>query len=213
MVNLIQQLGQDPENTVAKYDFYFDFRGVKNVIQKTASHETGGLCTFTSALPTSTNVCSVTVANGGSDYFFPWVPRGVGDVSVPAAAPDGTIVATGQLNGCTFEAIEAGANMWFYHDGDSKYLRKTVQPIAGTQRCTVGPAGYSPLNLGDTLMKITQKHADAAKDVTKTRAYCYQMFAVRHAGKWKVFSCGLLLFNGTPAEGFRDGPSKLVATF
>lgn len=213
MVNIVNQLRQDPDTTVANYDLYFDFRGVANTIVKAAKHEEGTTCTFTSGLPNKVNVATIAVKNGGSDYYFPWVPRGVGAVTVPVGAPDGTIVATGQLNGCTFEAIQAGSNIVFYHDGDSKFLRKDVQPVAGTQLCVVAPNNYMPGNLGALLMSITQKHADAAKDVSKTRAFCYQLFAVKHAGVWKVYSCGLLLFNGVPTEGFKEMVSKRVATF
>jgi hypothetical protein len=210
---MIDRLKADPDTIVKTYDFYFDFRGVRNDVKQPAKYEEGGSCTFTAALPTRTNCVTVSVVNDGPDYFFPWVPRGVGAVDVPVSAPDGTIVATGQLNGCTFEAIQKGDRIWFYHDGDSKYLRKTVQPVAGTQLCVVAPADYSPGDLGALLMGISQKHADAAKDPTKTRAFCYQLFAVKVGGTWKVYSCGLLLFNGVPTEGFKEQPTKLVATF
>src|SRR5258706_14959368 len=35
------------------------------------------------------------------DYFYPWMRTAVGWVKVPKAVPDGTIVMTGGVNGCT----------------------------------------------------------------------------------------------------------------
>jgi hypothetical protein len=68
----------------------------------------------------------------GRVYYFPRTPSGVGIVEVRIAAPDGTIVVTGGMNGCSVEVIQRGSTLVFYHDADGCQMRNTVSVDGST---------------------------------------------------------------------------------
>jgi hypothetical protein len=88
--------------------------------------------------------------NMGTDYFYPWLQRSFGWVKVPKSAPDGTIVATGGLNGCSLIVSTKGDDLYFYHDGDSKYLPVGSGSIVGNEIVRIRPNDY---DAGDVVHK------------------------------------------------------------
>ena len=82
----------------------------------------GGRCTI-AATEVTTGVFDLkAIASNyaSTDYFYPWLRQGVGWVQIPKNVPDGTIVMTGGVNGCTLVVTEFLSNYFFYNDGDSK---------------------------------------------------------------------------------------------
>jgi len=111
--------------------------------------QSGGLCELTEASSGSLVTLTAT-ANKGTDYFYPWLQRSYGWVKVPDSVSDGTIVATGGLNGCTLIVSRKGSDLCFYHDGDSKYLPKGSKSIEGDEIVRIAPNDYDP---GDIVHK------------------------------------------------------------
>ena len=114
-----------------------------------AGTQTGGLCELTETKSGSLYTLTAT-ANKGSDYFYPWLQRSYGWVKVPSSVSDGTIVSTGGLNGCTLIVSRKGSDLYFYHDGDSKYLPKGSGSIEGDEIVRIKPDDYDP---GDVVHK------------------------------------------------------------
>src|SRR5262249_31587939 len=74
----------------------------------------GGLCTITATKAADGIYNLVATAGGGKDYYYPWLRCGVGWVKVPTNVPDGTIVMTGGVNGCTMVVSESNGYYYFY---------------------------------------------------------------------------------------------------
>lgn len=131
----------------------------------------------------------------GTDYYFPWVRTGVGTVSVPKGVPDGTIVLTGGLNGCTIVASEFGNNYHFYHDGDSKYLKDT--DITGNELARVEPKDYDPLGWGQKQFENALQEASEAGIAPKGDvSYAHYVVAVKRQGRFGFYATGLMSLNG-----------------
>ena len=131
----------------------------------------------------------------GSDYFYPWLRTGVGFVKVPKNGPDGTIVMTGGVNGCSIVVNELGSDFYFYHDGDSKFLG-TVATV-GTGVAKVTPRDYDPFDMGNKAFSAALASAAKAKvKPTGDVSYGHFVVAVKVAGRFGFYSTGVMSLNG-----------------
>ncbi|HEX3485594.1 MAG TPA: hypothetical protein VHT51_11075 [Micropepsaceae bacterium] len=207
-MSALDDFRNNPEVAIEKYDFMVDAReGFKATkLPGLTNCEYGGPCTLTEGKAVN-GVIRLTVTSGGNDYFFPWVNRGVGEVNVPKASSNGTIVVTGGMNGCSLEVTENGPNLIFYHDADSNRLGVLKAPV-GTRKCRVEPKTYmGMINMGENI--ISKSFGDGS-------AYFHQLLIVKHGGKWKVFGCGVVIGQGLttpPKQAFRGSTSKFLASF
>lgn len=198
----------NPELYIKEIDFIVDSR--KNFKPTSLPNlercEYGGPCKLTEQNTAADNVIKLEVSNGGNDYYFPWVNRGVGEVKVPKMASEGTIVTTGGMNGCSLVVTELDNHYIFYHDADSKYLGK-LKPAEGKEVCRIGPKDYSPLDIGNKLVLESPKEG---------LAYLHQIIIIKHGGKWKVFSSAILIGPGIDMpvkKAFNATVTKLMGTF
>lgn len=111
--------------------------------------QVGGRCELSETSTGGVYTLSAT-ENKGTDYFYPWLQRSFGWVKVPKSVPDGTIVATGGLNGCSLIVSRKGDDLYFYHDGDSKYLPVNSASIEGDEIIRIKPNDY---DAGDVVHK------------------------------------------------------------
>lgn len=141
------------------------------------------------------------------DYFYPWKPRGVGYVDVPAAAPDGTIVATPAMNGCSAEVRDMGdGNIRFYHDHDGNTLDALLPDRGGSLLTRVNYRHYAP----------TQHGARMTDGLTDGTSFGHQVLFVKNGDQWQGVNSGVIMGPGleTPAkEGYRDGLSSSLTSF
>lgn len=150
---------------------------------------------------------SVPTEYSNSDYFYPWIQTGVGSVRVPKNVPDGTIVMTGGLNGCTLVVSQEGNHYNFYHDADSKYL--TPAGIAGVEIARVRPADYDPLDWGHKA--FTRKFLAVPGHQGDT-SYGHCVMAVRKDGKFGFYVTGSMIINGERTR-LPLGLSQCLVTF
>jgi hypothetical protein len=202
LMSVLDQVRSNPDAAFEIYDFYVD--ASRSSVVSDGRVQTGGPCTILEEC----NRTLVTLKVGnlpGRDYYFPWKPSGVGIVEVPMAAPDGTIVVTGGMNGCSVEVIQRGSTLVFYHDADGCQMRNTV-PVDGSPIFRRDYKEYAPHDIG-------YKTMDALK---ATRAYLYQFVFVKTGQIWKAFVSGVMLDGsqrGRVTGSFRDAPSKMMGSF
>lgn len=177
----------DPESYIKEVDFIVEARkSFKNTPLIDKRTEYGGPCTLTAEDSENKDVFRVHVKNGGNDYYFPWVNRGVGEVKVPKDAPNGTIVTTGGMNGCALVVTEVGNHFIFYHDADSNSL-SVIKEAQGQEVFRLEPKDYDPL---DTGVKLMEQNPGSGIYFT------HQFMIVKHKDKWKVFTSSILLGPG-----------------
>lgn len=141
------------------------------------------------------DVKAVASSYASSDYFYPWLQRGVGWVKVPKSVPNGTIVLTGGVNGCTIVVTELLGDYFFYHDGDSRHLYPGL--TTGREVARVGPADYDPGDAGSNafqqrLAALAAARTQPSGDVS----YGHFVIAVKHAGQFGLYVTGLMSLNG-----------------
>lgn len=157
----------------------------------------GGGCTIgqSIAAPGFYDLKAVASSYSASDYFFPWLRTGVGWVKVPKSAPDGTIVMTGGVNGCTIVVTEHLGHYYFYHDGDSKFLTSSM--TVGTEVARVAPKDYDPLGWGQK--KFESALQDAARAGVRPVgdiSYGHFVVTVKLAGRFGIYVTGVMSLNG-----------------
>ncbi len=129
------------------------------------------------------------------DYFYPWLRTGVGWVKVPKTVPDGTIVMTGGVNGCTLVVTDNGGFLHFYHDGDSKNLKPGM--ATGTELARITPNDYDPK--GFALTMFSDALGNAARTGVKPMgdvSYGHFVVAVKKNGSFGLFGTGVMSLNG-----------------
>ena len=172
----------------------------------------GGGCTIGSnEVNTGFFDLKATASNYASyDYFYPWLQRGVGWVQVPKNAPDGTIVMTGGVNGCTMVVTELLSSYYFYHDGDSKYLYPGM--TTGNEVARVSPKDYDPLGWANKIFQ-SKLHEGARAGVVPVGDVSYGHFvvAVKKDGRFGMYSTGVMSFNGLTK--LPVGLSPCIVTF
>lgn len=142
----------------------------------------------------------------GQDYFYPWVPDGVGTVQVPKNVPDGTIVMTGGLNGCGITVSEEGNSYIFYHDANCQYL--TPANTRGKVVATAKPRDYDPLDWG---FKAFQ-HALLQKEPSGEVFYGHCIVAVKKEGKFGLYVTGSMKLSGKRTQ-LPLNVSQCIVTF
>ena len=131
----------------------------------------------------------------GTDYFFPWLRTGVGYVKVPHAAPDGTVVLTGGVNGCSIVVSTLQNDYYFYHDGDSKCLIPGM--VKGKEVARVGPDEYDPLNQArDQFSAALGTASGAGVKPAGDVSYGHFVLAVKKNGQFGLYSTGVMSLNG-----------------
>jgi len=137
-----------------------------------------------------------TATTGASnDYFFPWLMHGVGWVQVPKAVPNGSIVMTGGVNGCTIIVTEQGTNYHFYHDGDSSSIKPGQ--VVGNEVARVAPKDYDPF--GFAAKKFSDALQEAAQAGVKPKgdvSYAHYVIAVKQGGRFGFYVTGQISLNG-----------------
>ncbi|CDG81568.1 hypothetical protein [Janthinobacterium agaricidamnosum] len=141
------------------------------------------------------------------DFFYPWLQRGVGWVPVPKNVPDGTIVMTGGVNGCSIVVSESAGHYNFYHDGDSKHLDRSM--IDGKEVARVKPNDYDPLGWGH--MQFINALSKARKMDEGAVDYGHFVVAVKKDGKFGFYSTGVMNLNGRSRLPL--GVSTCIVTF
>ena len=157
----------------------------------------GGSCTIeaTEVQPGIYDLKAVATSSAGRDYFYPWLRRGVGWVKVPKNVPDGTIVMTGGVNGCTIVVTEFMSNYYFYHDGDSKYLNPAL--TTGSEVARVTPKDYDPLAWGQKKFEeALQEAGRSGTALSGVVSYGHFVVAVKSGGRFGIYVTGAMSLNG-----------------
>ena len=161
-----------------------------------AGVQQGDRCSITATQVNSGLYSLNAVQHQGTDYFFPWLQRSFTWVRVPKPVSDGTIVLTGGVNGCTLVVSEDAGAYYFYHDGDSKYLKPG--DIAGNVVSRIGPADYDP---NDDLFTVfngfVRSYAATGRDPGGAFDYGLYVFYVRVGGRFEAIKTGVISI-GTP---------------
>lgn len=142
----------------------------------------------------------------GTDYFYPWVPNGVGTVRVPKNVPDRTIVLTGGLNGCGITVTEDGNSYVFYHDANCRYL--TPANTTGTVVAVAKPRDYDPLDWGFKSFETEL----LKKPPTGEVFYGHCIVAVKNQGKFGLYVTGSMKLSGRRAQ-LPLNVSQCIVTF
>ncbi len=115
----LQILRVEPETAITKYGFIVD----TEVYDHTWS---GGPCKLECTMG-SDSVYRLTAKSGVGDWFFPYCSMSmggeVGTCMVPFNQPDGTIVTTGGMNGCSLQVNKFKGAFFFYHDLNGNSLK------------------------------------------------------------------------------------------
>jgi hypothetical protein len=120
---------------------------------------------------------------GHGDWFFPYVwttEGGVGTCEIPAGQPDGTIVATGAMNGCTLQVNRSHDDLFFYHDTNSVSMSGKLAP--GDVVALVEPAQYAGVE--DMGYSLARDHSRGSS--TSGAIFEHHMVTVRAGGLWKI---------------------------
>ena len=172
----------------------------------------GGPCTISQsvAAPGFYDLKAIPSGYGSNDYFYPWMQRGIGWVQVPKDTPDGTIVLTGGVNGCTIVVTEHLSSYFFYHDGDSRYLYPGM--TTGNEIARIEPKDYDPLGWGEkmftrTIAEAGQRGMAIAGDIS----YGHFVVAVKKEGRFGMYATGVMSFNGLTK--LPVGLSTCIVTF
>ncbi len=171
----------------------------------------GGRCTITSGeASTGFFDLKATAKTTGTDFFYPWLRTGVGWVKVPKNVADGTIVMTGGVNGCSLVVSEQTTDYYFYHDGDSKYLKDDM--VVGNEIARVAPKDYDPLGWGQkTFESALQKAAQTGVKPVGDVSYGHFVVAVKKDGRFGFYSTGVMSLNGLTKLPI--GLSTCIVTF
>ena len=144
----------------------------------------------------------------GGDWFFPYRHK-VGMCIVPVGQPEGTLVLTGGMNGCTLTVYQHSGNFYFYHDNNGLYLRDMNPGPPGELVCNVPYRSYGgPLDIG-------QKQAtDLTKSMKMPVNFQHTLITVRSGARWKVYVTGVHSYGITGKHSkFTPGITSLITSF
>jgi hypothetical protein len=190
-------LRADPDKAMAKYGFVVDSEVFTNTTL-------GGSCLL-SASKAGGNIYKLTARAGSGDFLYPYINNsagGVGVCVVPAGQPDGVIVVTGGMNGCSLQVNKSDSNFYFYHDNNGRSMKGKLTP--GEVVCRVDYRDYAgPLDIGQKL--VTQYLSERVG-----AGYEYYCITVHHGGKWKVYVSALIRITTVVKSFFKSGVSSKV---
>lgn len=135
------------------------------------------------------NFVKLSVMAGGGDYFFPYIPGGVGSCVVPFGCPKGTLVITSAMNGCSLQ-VDAFSNHYrFFHDANGSFCNQNIHTV-----CRINDehyAGPAVTHGTDSHHKIGQKIAIALQN---RKLYWENTLICVKGNKgngWGIYNCGL----------------------
>jgi len=200
------QLRIDPDKTFEKYDFVVD-----NSVYTQGT--IGGACQLTCS-DAGSQIYRLNAAQGSGDWFFPYINSsdgGVGMCEVPANQANGTIVATGPMNGCLLQVNRANDRLFFYHDLNGKNMKGKLVP--GEVVALIEYEKYAGVeNMGYNLASnYSGSHS------TSGAIHEYFLVTVRVGNLWKTFCSSILKIqtsgNAISYQAFRPRRQKLVNIF
>ena len=103
---------------------------------------------------------------------------GVGWCKIPKNAPDGTVVVTGGMNGCSLRALydTDTEQYYFMHDKNSVSYNNEDAPPSLIERVRVGPEYYHT--------------AEVDRRLSRGEAYAVYLIIIKRAGMWEVHKTG-----------------------
>lgn len=155
------------------------------------------------------------VQEGASpDYYFPFQPNGVGSVTVPKGAPNGTIVVTGAMNGCGLVVNETQAPdgngqdkdlLNFHHDANCASL-VGQNKLAGKTLLEVTPAKYMTRGIGSS-------RCDPKDGGELGRSFQHHLITVKANDLWTVLNFGVIVGPGQTSpvvDTYQDGQTAFL---
>ena len=200
------RLRVDPDSAFAENDFVVDSKVY-------TGDSSGGSCRIL-CNEIGSKVFRLTADPGQGDWFFPYVwttEGGVGTCEVPAGQADGTIIATGAMNGCSLQVNRSHDDLFFYHDTTSVSMSGKLAP--GEVVALVEPAQYAGTDdLGAALSaEYSRRHS------TSAAMFEHHLVTIRAGGVWKVYCSSVLRIqssdNSVRYQSFKPKPTKLVSLF
>jgi hypothetical protein len=200
------RLRVDPDAAFAANDFIVDSAMY-------VTEPIGGVCRFLCS-DEGNRIYRLKAHPGYGDWFFPYVfvtDGGVGTCEVPADQHDGTIVATGAMNGCTLQVNRSHNRLIFYHDTNSVSMQGKLTP--GEVVALVEPQQYGGRDdMGEHLAAdYSRLHASSAA------IFEHHILTIRVRGVWKIFCSSVLRIqfsdNKVKYRSFKPKPTKLVSLF
>ncbi|MGE4480752.1 hypothetical protein [Acidocella sp.] len=212
---VVELLRVNPQSTMERYRFVVE-------PEVYTIGKTGGPCTVTcTQLNDNIYRLGVTATSGG-DWYYPYITFGdsVGICDVPVGQPDGTIVLTGGMNGCSTVVTRRENNMFrFHHDKNSCSIAKLpAESMKGDIVCRIGFADYAGEPTGAYQLQLTTQLSHPRKFVT---LYEHYIIAVKHEGKWLMMNSAVLRSQGMDPQNSKtifmgyDPPdaSQLITSF
>ena len=183
----LSKLRSDPKAVINDYAF---------VVAGSAAYDgrtDGGPCTISCA-PIGNNIYRLTPSQGsGPDFYFPYVSEnlngGVGQCRVPADAPDGTIVLTSAMNGCSLDIRRSGADLVFRHIANGMPVPDL--PLKDPQlRCRIDARLYMIPRWEQNVAASIGSRSTPGKSVGAMPMH--YLISVKQARGWVVLNSGLL---------------------
>lgn len=165
----------------------------------------GGQCRIT---PSHLNdsVFRLRAEPGVGDYFFPYTTGSLsatrtGRCEVPFGLPNGTIVLTSGMNGCSLQVNKHDGYFMFYHDKNGNQLQH--EPYTGAPVCRVDWRSYDFLGLGAFW---AGQQFENRPGFTRSAEFFQSLITVKHGGRWLVVTTGILRIE-TRRDRLLFGPS------
>lgn len=127
----LQQLRTQPQSTLQKHHFFAD-------CSQMPLAPLGGNVKLTET--TAKGITTLLVNGGGTDYYYPYIMMGAGVVNIQTPVRPGTVVVTGQMNGCALDVRLKDGYFSFYHDNNGAYMNAVNNP--GIQLCRIEANAY-----------------------------------------------------------------------
>lgn len=157
------------------------------------SRTDGGPCTI-SCEPLSNDTYQLTPSGGsGDDFYFPYVPEsmngGVGLCRVPIGAPDGTVVLTGAMNGCSLDIRQSGSDLVFRHVANG-VPKPNLLPNDPHLKCRIDVRHYMLPQWEENIAASVGERS--TRGMTAGAMPMHYLISVKQGGRWLVLNSGLL---------------------
>ncbi len=202
----LAQLRSDPDGMFARADFAVDTGSVPG-------GALGGPCRL-DCEPLAARLFSLQVRPGQGDYVFPYASMqdgGVGTCAVPIAAPDGTIVVTGGMNGCALHVSRTATHLHFFHELNGRAMNGKLVPGAVVSQV------MAPQYMGvdDQARTLVARYAASGTMAMPV----YHLLTIRRGAVWKIFASAVMQRRASNTgaslgpQAFLPRASKLVGQF